>query len=245
MYSKIYMSEERRCNLLAESWYNQSALDGMRSSYPICLAIALLFFSLGTLANLGGLSLAQAVVMTMGIFAAPLQAFIIDNQDISIWATVVNSVILNFKFLLMSAALVPLWPKLNIRSLPALHLITSSIYMVCNSHRNIKDPWSFYLGLAVPCYITATLATILGYLTWTMAADYQPFLSALARIVLPVHFVCLTIKRKGERTILIATLLGLIMSLFLSPLVGKHLLIIVWLFTSFLILTMEERICGQ
>lgn len=218
---------------------------GIKSSLPICVAFFLCFSSLGLLAHAKELSFIEATLLTATIFAGPSQTFVINNHDLSLWAVALNIIILNFKFILMSALIVPLWQKRKRLTIPALYFMCSSAYLVCSIKKNIKDPWSFYVGLVFTSYCVAVLSTMIGYKAWDTLVDTRVFLSALAHIVLPTHFTCLTIKRKGELFAIGATLLGILLTPILTSLIGKPFLILAWFLFAFSAVYMEERLCGK
>lgn len=127
----------------------------------------------------------------------------------------------------------------------------STAYLVCSTQKNIKDPWSFYIGVVLTAYFVSVLSTALGFLAWDMAVNFRSLLNALAHIVLPIYFVCLTVKREKEKSILWLTLLGCVATPLLESLVGRELLIIVWFAIAFVCVVIEEKwkqetkLCGQ
>lgn len=222
----------------------ESFKSGISHSYPICIAFTFMYAALGMLGHAKGLSLAKMVVMSATIFAVPLQALVINNQDMTILTTIFNAFILNFKFLLMSSVLITFWQR-KLLNIPSLHFICNSTYMVCAVEKEVKEPWSFYLGVSLPSYIVAILATMFGYTLWDLGSDYQFFLNALAHIVLPIHFVCLTLKRKKEKFAIAATLIGLTVTPIIMQTIGNKFTIIAWLAIAGLTVLLEERVCGK
>lgn len=203
-----------------------------------------MFSALGILGHAKGFSLFKMLSMSAIIFAVPLQALVINNHDLPIFAIAVNALILNFKFLLMTAALIPLWYKRKL-IIPSLHFICSSTYMVCLVEKDVEDPWLFYLGVAIPSYITAIMATGLGYFLWQAGANCQSFLHALAHIVLPVHFTCLTMKRRKEIVPIVATCSGILMTPLLSKFFSAPVLILFWIAIAGIFVTLESAVCGK
>lgn len=82
---------------------------GVSHSYPICIAFTFMYSALGMLGHAKGIDIYKMVGMSATIFAVPLQALIINNQELTVITTILNAFILNFKFLLMSSVLIPLW----------------------------------------------------------------------------------------------------------------------------------------
>lgn len=220
----------------------KSFTDGLYASIPICLAFTFLFSSLGLLANSHGLTLCEAAVLTASVFAGPSQVFVMENQDLSLWILALNIFALNFKFVLMSAMVLPLWKKGKRLKIPALYFMCSSAYLVCSTNKTVKDSWSYYMGIVIAAYIVAIAFTVIGYIAWDAALDYRKFLNALAHIVLPVHFVCLIVKRKAEPMILIVSALGVAGAPVLEACIGKQFLLLAWLVIAFVCVQAEDFI---
>jgi predicted branched-subunit amino acid permease len=220
-----------------------SFISGVLHSYPICLAFIFMYSALGMLGHANGISLTELIAMSICIFSAPLQAFLINSPDLSILATAINTFVLNFRFFLMSSVLIPLWKK-NIFTIPSLHFICGSTYMVCSAEKHKNDLWSFYLGVSLPSYITGIFATIFGYFLWDIGTNYKLFMSSLAHIVLPIHFICLALKRKKEKFTVMASLIGLIMTP-LVAMIDNRFSTFAWLIIAGLMVMLEERICGK
>jgi len=223
----------------------QSFTQGLYASMPICVAFTLLFSSLGLLSNAKGLTLFEATLLTAAVFAGPAQVFIMDNQDLSLWALALNVFVLNFKFVLMSAMILPLWQRGKRFNVPALYFICSSAYLVHSTRKNCADPWSYYMGVVIASYCVAILFTAVGYLAWDAALNYRSFLNALAHSVLPTHFVCLIVKRKAEPMILVMSLVGVLATPILEVYIGKQFLILAWFVMAFACVQIEEKLCGK
>lgn len=219
--------------------------NGLSSSIPICLAFTLLFSSLGLFANSKGLNLFESVFLTATIFAGPAQVFVMDNQDLSFWALAANIFVLNFKFLLMSILAIPLWHNRKRLRIPGLYFMCSSAYLVYSTRPEVKDPWSYFMGIVTAAYVVAVTSTMAGYLVWDAAVDYRFFLSALAHIVLPIHFVCLIVKRKTESMVIGLSLLSIIAAPFLEMLIGRQFVIFAWFLIAFIAVMVEGKLCGK
>lgn len=220
----------------------KSFIDGLYGSVPICIAFTLLFSSLGLLANAHGLTLLEATVLTATVFAGPSQVYVMENQDLSLWVLALNIFVLNFKFVLMSAMVLPFWKMGKRLKVPALYFMCSSAYLVCTTSKNVKDSWSYYMGIVIAAYIVAVVFTAIGHITWDAALDYRKFLNALAHIVLPVHFICLVVKRKAEPMILVMAFVGIIAAPILETYIGKQSLLLAWFFIAFACVHVEDFI---
>jgi predicted branched-subunit amino acid permease len=218
----------------------KSFTDGLYGSVPICIAFTLLFSSLGLLGNAHGLTLCETTFLTATVFAGPSQVYVMENKDLSLWLLALNIFVLNFKFVLMSAMVLPFWQAKKRLKVLALYFMCSSAYLVCTTSKNVKDPWSYYMGVVIAAYIVAVVFTVIGHMAWDAALDYRKFLNALAHIVLPVHFVCLVVKRKAEPMILAMALLGIVMTPILERYIGKQSLLLAWFFLAFACVYMED-----
>lgn len=220
----------------------KSFIDGLYGSTPICIAFTLLFSSLGLMANAHGLTLYEATILTATVFAGPSQVFVMENQDLSLWLLALNIFVLNFKFVLMSAMIIPYWQKKKRWNVPALYFMCSSAYLVCSTKKNTKDSWSYYLGVVIAAYIVAIVFTAIGHIAWDAALDGRKFLNALAHIVLPTHFICLIVKRKAEPMIIAMSLLGIIAAPILEAYIGKQFLLLAWFLIAFTCMFAEDFI---
>jgi predicted branched-subunit amino acid permease len=220
----------------------KSFKDGLYGSIPICFAFTLLYSSLGLLGNASGLSLWESTFLSATVFAGPAQVFVMDNQDLSPWALAINVFMLNFKFVLMSSMILPLWHYSKRFKVPGLYFMCSSAYLVCSTQKDVKDLWSYYMGLVLLSYVVAIVFTMIGYLAWDAAINYRSFLNALAHIVLPTHFICLIVKRKAELMIIAISLLGIAATPVLEAYIGRQSLILAWFFLAFICVQVEDKL---
>lgn len=214
-------------------------------SIPVCVAFALLFLSLGLFANSKGLTLIEGTSLTLTLFAGPSQVFMMDNQDLSFWVVVMNVFILNFKLLLMAILVIPLWPNYKRIKIPGLFLITNSTYLLYSARPNVKDPWSYYMGISIAPYVMGVFATMAGYLLWDIASGYRSSLSALAHIILPIHFTCLIVMRKKEQMAVGISIFAIFASPFLEALLGRQYIIFAWFLIAFIAVMLEDKLCGK
>lgn len=226
----------------------KSFCKGLFDSYPICVAVSMMYLAFGILANINGLTLYNSTLMTATIFAVPLQLLLIENQDFNLLTIITNTIFLNLKFALMAASLVSFWSQLKLSNLLSLHFVANSNYMVAiNSYKDydknqIFNKWIYYLGVSLPTYIVAIIATIIGYYLWDLKPDLQDFLKPITYIILPVHFTCLTIKRKSERLILIATIIGFVLTPLIAQ-IDKKLTLPIWIIIAGILTLFRDRKC--
>jgi len=78
--------------------FNQGVID----SIPIWISFFFIFSSIGAIYSYHGYSLVFAVLNSALIFAAPLQIYFLENSFNSIFLIIAASLLINFRFMLMS-----------------------------------------------------------------------------------------------------------------------------------------------
>lgn len=195
-------------------------IEGCHASVPICVSFAFLFFSAGSLCTTHGYSLSQAAAMTALIFAAPLQVFIVQNgDDISVMALIAASVLINFRFLIMSSALSEKFKGVTLKKLLlAIPMLSASTFAVANSKNDRPGPdlFNYYVGIGVAAISTAVVATAMGSI---VSATSTPFVTNISNMILPTHFAALT----GLMWPKLRPVLVTILSFFITPVAGYWL----------------------
>jgi predicted branched-subunit amino acid permease len=192
----------------------KSFLLGIYDSLPVCVAFSFMFFSLGTLAHLNSFSFMQSIMMTAGIYAAPLQAILLNNQSDFIGLIGITTLLVNFRFIIMSASInsyfkdIPYWKLLLALSTLSASSFTVSYARVKNGLNDI-DFFSYFLAVSVFTYLIAIIATLLGYLI--VAKLSTPYLTTLFAFVLPIHFSGLSAKYMPNIKLVLAIVLGIVL----------------------------------
>lgn len=202
--------------------------DGIGSALPIAVAFSVIFFSQGLLSYAEGLTATQAIALTIGIFAAPTQNYIIDNMTMPLWMLLINVFLLNFKFFLMASIMVAFWKSREKLVLPAIYMLTSSSYLVAIVKKHIHNPIAFFIGLAATTYVVAITCTALGFFVAEHARHMARFLSIIAHVVVPLHFACLTMKRKHEPVVIALSMAGFFLPPLLIQVMPKTMNTLVW-----------------
>lgn len=214
----------------------ESFVSGVANSFSVCLSFALMFFSLGMLTAAQKISLFKCLFMTFSLFAVPLQALILDRKDLTLLSVALSAFIINFKFFPISSKLVSSWKNLTLVKKMNLYFICTRTNMVSVHEKNKACNWSYLWGIA------SKLSNGSSYcLPWLFSLGSFPeqkkFLEAFAHIVLPVHFICLTMKRKAPVMPVIITFIGICMTPLLVAIFGKKFLIFSWLIVAGILLT--------
>jgi predicted branched-subunit amino acid permease len=187
---------------------------GMLDSFPICISFFLIFSSVGALYQHAGIPLIETMVGSLLIFAAPLQVAVVNYlADGAFLSVIIMTLIINFRFFLMSMVMSQYFhdiPKSKI--LISMLALSASTYTVTHSHLSSecipsgKDKFNYYLGVSVPSFFIAVLATLLGYL-FAGYLNYDSIAHFLVMLV-PIHFSSLIAKRSGKDLSVFATLIG-------------------------------------
>ncbi len=187
---------------------------GLLDSLPICISFFLIFASVGALYQNKGLSLIETITGSILIFAAPLQVAVVNYlADGVFFSIIILTLIINFRFFLMSMVMSQYFqdiPKSKI--LLSMLAFSASTYTVTHAHLTSssiydgRSQFNYYLGVSIPSFIIAILATLLGYLS----SDYLNYdsMSLFLVMLIPIHFSSLAAKRSGKDLSVFATLIG-------------------------------------
>lgn len=190
----------------------ETFLKGVRDSMPIVVAFFFIFLSVGALSNQHHLSIVQAICMTIFVFAAPFQAILLQmtHQEWIFLTAIFGAFIVNFRFFMMSTALLPYFKDESLlKILLMIPMLSASTFAVSYTKFKNEDQFNhfyYYFGVAFTSYFFAILSTGLGYL---VAKDLDSgYLMLLISMVLPIHFSALTALNWPKLLPILATLLG-------------------------------------
>ena len=191
--------------------------EGIKDSTPIWLSFFFMFASIGALSAQSNIGFVNSILMTVFIFAAPVQSVIIytinKSHDINCLYIGITSLIINFRFLLNSATLLPYFKEYKVRNvLFAMLIFSASSFTVAlvefKSGKITKHYLAYFLAVAIPSYIVAILSTMIGYIF--AAKLHNPIIEMIFMIVLPLHFAALTAKRLPNWRSVLITAAGFI-----------------------------------
>ncbi|WP_265652575.1 AzlC family ABC transporter permease [Verminephrobacter aporrectodeae] len=186
---------------------------GCASSAPVVVSFLLMFSSFGALALEKGVSTWHATAMTLLVFAAPLQLFMVQNLHVSAVAIAVAAVITNFRFFIMASALhvrfgrISLW-KIFLSSI----VLSASTFAVSKGQTSDseEDALYYYLGVGIMGLGSAFAGTLIGSLLLSLV-DSQ-WLKVLAGIIMPLHFTALTALQWPALKPILMTALGFLLT---------------------------------
>jgi predicted branched-subunit amino acid permease len=170
--------------------------DGAIDSAPVSIAFIFLFAAIGSFAHQANFTLLQSTLMSALIYASPLQIFIIQQSGAltDLTAIITTSLLINFRFILMSASLIPYFKGVATwKKLIALPLLSASTFTVSfiklKTHESV-DSFQYFLGMGIVSLVTAVAATAIGYVM-TESLQSQ-LITSLLHMILPIHFTALT-----------------------------------------------------
>ncbi len=209
----LYINSQNKKEVALTTGNHYAFVDGCIDSIPICVSFAFLFFSIGSLCNNHGYSLPHTASMTFFIFSAPLQIFIAQNGDsISLAALIIASLLINFRFLIMSAALSEKFKSISlIKLFLAVPMLSASTFSASNKKGDGTTLFHYYVGIGLMAMITAILASMLGSI---LAIKISAFVTS---IILPMHFAALT----GLLWPKLKPILITVFSFFAAPIAGS------------------------
>jgi 4-azaleucine resistance transporter AzlC len=146
---------------------------GVRDVAPLLLGIAPFGLVAGVAAMNAGLTLEQAVGMSIIVFAgaAQLAALELIGKDAPLSVIVVTAVVINLRMMMYSASIAPYFRSLSARiRTGAAYLLTDQAYALSVSrYRSDEriDRLGYYLGAAVAPWVVWQLTTVVGALIQT------------------------------------------------------------------------------
>lgn len=189
---------------------------GMIDAIPVAVTFLFLFLGFGATAAKTGLDIGQSVVMSVVVFAGPAQFVMLDLIQQHAWAAAtISALIVNFRFLLMSAALLPPLSAVGKRRvLPAMAGLSASTFLITYSwtkqaERDPAQTFHYFLGVCAAALPISYAATALGFVLVERLP--QP-LGAMLQLVMPIYFTTLLAKTWRRWRLLVAGIGGLIVT---------------------------------
>lgn len=199
-----------------------SFFEGCIDSLPVCFSFVFLFFAIGSLLNEAGYSIFQALIMTLAVHAAPLQVFLAQNGgNITIAAVIITTLIINFRFLIMSSVLsshfkdVSLWKVLG-----ATQLLSISTFTLSHSKADkVNNLFFYYLGCGISTLSVATLFTGIGFF---VRSNDNYFTTMLVPMILPIHFTVMAAMMWPKIKSVAATIIGFLITPFIGAIADDY-----------------------
>lgn len=188
---------------------------GVRLGLPYATAGFVLSLSFGVIARQAGFSVAQAIAMSVIVFAGSAQfaALSIVSGGGTVAAAVVAACLANSRFLPMGIALAPSLPGGPLRRAAQGQAVVDASWALASRGDGTFDRWQLF-GTTAPQYVTWTLGTVVGALLGSDLGDTNRFgLDAL----FPAFFTVLLIAELRDREARPIALVGAVIALILVP----------------------------
>lgn len=189
-----------------------------------------MFYAVGGLATEHHVGLIYTLALTAGVFAAPLQIVLLthlQHAQALLETVLIATVIINCRFMLMSATLAPFVRRMSKwQQYLLLPMLSASTFAVMHANADTKtSSWTPYaFGVCITAYSVAILATALGFESSQLIMS--PLFNDLIRMVLPCHFVILMAKKWPQIAPLAVTLISFILMPLAQPVLGQYTLLI-------------------
>ena len=180
---------------------NADFRQGLRESVPIVVAVLPFGLLFGALAVANGMDLFQAVLMSATLYAGASQMVGIDlfGAKVAPWLIVLSISAVNFRHVLYSASLgAKIGHFSTLQKAIAYFLLVDPQYAEAEKRHEQGQEVTFawYMGLAVPVYVTWALETAVGAYFGRLIKDPQ----ALGiDFLLPIYFLVLVMGFRKRR----------------------------------------------
>lgn len=214
-FHAFWICDEASINILwGEMKMNRKVFrKGMKDGVPICLGYFAVSFTFGMMAVAGGLSIWQAVLISLtnltsaGQFAG-LNLIITGAPCIEMAMT---QLVINLRYCLMSFSLSQKVEQKAVwghRFLMA-HGVTDEIFGISSAVKGDLSPWYMYgaMSVAIPGW---TLGTLLGAVSGSLMPDYMA--SALGIAIYGMFLAIIIPAAKGSKVVLAVVLSAMVLS---------------------------------
>jgi len=192
-----------------------SFLRGLAAGSPIMAGVAPFGLIYGAAALTLGLSPGQALGMSLTIFAGSSQLVFLDlwGQGVSTLALILTGLVINLRMAMYSASIAPyLGPQRPLKALVGAYFLTDEGYGISMgrflSHRpKPASPFYFYLGAALPTWLSWQICSLAGYLAGAMVPE-----SWSLDMAVPLVFLALLIPMLTRGPKLIAALAAMVVA---------------------------------
>jgi 4-azaleucine resistance transporter AzlC len=187
---------------------------GVRLGLPYAAAGFVLSLSFGVLARQTGFSAAQAIVMSLIVFAGSAQfaALTVVAGGGSVLAAIAAGAMMNARFLPMGIALAPSLPGGPVKRAAQGQAVVDASWALASRGDGSFDRWQLF-GTTAPQYVTWALGTVTGALVVSNGDVHKFGLDAL----FPTFFLALLLAELRERRARPVAALGGLIAFALVP----------------------------
>ena len=181
---------------------------GIRDVTPLVLGIAPFGLVAGIAAVEAGLSPAQAVGMSVVVFAGASQLAALEllGVDAPLAVVVATAVVINLRMLMYSASIAPYFREFATRwKVPLAYVLTDQAYALSIARFRQGDPdrRAYYLGAAVTLWVVWQVATVAGVVVGAGVPEAWGL-----EFAVPLVFLALLVPAMEDRTTSLAAVVG-------------------------------------
>lgn len=211
------MLEESKAPLQKNEFFS-----GVKDCIPTLFGYLSIGFACGVVSKSCGMTICETVAMSTFIYAGSSQ-FIAASMILSsasILQTILTIFLVNFRHLLMSAAMAPYFKNNSLKkNFTVGVLMTDETFALASSHGNTNDSinYKWMMGVNITAYLNWIAATFVGACFSSLIYDYKKFGLDFA---LPAMFIGLLISNlkegsevKKSASIVISSVIVLIVSI--------------------------------
>ncbi len=198
----------------AKTEASESFWRGVRLGLPYAAAGGVLSLSFGVIARQAGFSAAQAIVMSLIVFAGAAQfaAVSIVAGGGGMLSAIAAAGLMNSRFLPMGIALAPSLPGGPLKRAAQGQPVVDVSWALAARGDGTFDRWQLF-GSTVPQYFTWALGTVIGAVLGSGIAIREYGLDA----IYPTFFLALLIAELRDRRARVVALAGALIALALVP----------------------------
>lgn len=181
---------------------------GVRHSLPLLLGIVPFALVTGVASADAGLSVVEALGMSIFVFAGASQLAALDllGQNAPVGVVVLTAAVINLRMMMYSASLAPRFRSLSGRLRAGLaYFLVDQVYALTVSQYDAEETrqWRYFLGAGVSLWVVWQLGTLVGVVVGAGVPD-----SWGLEFAVPLVFLALLVPTLRDRTSLVAGLVS-------------------------------------
>lgn len=185
----------------------EAFVDGARTVAPVLLGVAPFGLVAGAAAVEAGLSVAQALGLSVVVFAGASQLAAIDllGRDAALAVVVGTALVINARMFMYSASIAPYFHRVEARTRALVaYLLTDQAYALSLAKfRESETSVAYYLGVATTLWAVWVACTAVGAVVGARLPAWLPLGFAV-----PLTFLAILVPAVVDRASLVAALAG-------------------------------------
>lgn len=198
-------------------------LQGARQIVPVMLSTVPFAMLFGAVAAGNGLSVGEATLMSLTMYAGASQLVGIElfGHHVPAWLIILSVFAVNFRHILYSAAIGPFVSRFTLpQQAAAFFLLTDPQFALTLTRNETGKPITFawYLGLGLPLYVSWNALTAVGALFGQMIGDPNTW---GINVLLPIYFMGLLLGFRKRSNFLLITVASALSSVLAHAHIGS------------------------